>query len=490
MEKKSISVTKEMCGTACRNDRNGMISRERRLGCIDCYSTPNAPVVSISRPNNAPVGSRLPVVPAILRAVRLLALLSQYPLWAVGTMLLIGYAIGKLGELVHLPEITGFIVAGLLIGPSVFGIVGQSATSDLAILTEIALAFIAFTVGGALRRDRITRVGTAVLAMSIGHLAGAGVLVWAALSLAGIPPAVAALMGVIAGASSPGTTVAVVQRERAHGPFVDHLFGVIAVINALAIILFGIVFEFTPLMLGLESVSFPLPLFVSALGDIAVSVLLGAVAGFAVHCATRSGTSGSAQVAIMTTGLLFLTTALSVAMGLSPLLLNMAAGATFVNISRRSDSVFRVLEPLTPPIYALFFVLAGAKFQPAQFLSGPLAILGLVYIAARVIGSNLGVRSAARLFRVDPGIGKHLGLCLIPQAGVALGLVLLMDEAPTLGQLPADAVASLRIAVNIVLMAIFVKEVIGPPLSAAAVRRGVAQTPGEQEQSCRYTIQR
>lgn len=394
-------------------------------------------------------------------------------------MLLIGYALGKLGELVHLPEITGFIVAGLLIGPSVFQIVGPAATSDLAILTEIALAFIAFTVGGALRRDRIARVGRAVLAMSIGHLAGAGVVVWAALTLAGIPPAVAALMGVIAGASSPGTTVAVVQRERAHGPFVDHLFGVVAVINALAIILFGVVFEFAPILLGLETTGLPLVRFASALGDIAVSVMVGAVAGYAVHRATLSRRSGSAQVIIMTTGFLFLTTALSVAMGLSPLLLNMAAGAAFVNISSRSDSVFRTLEPLTPPIYALFFVLAGAKFQPAAFLSGPLAVLGLLYIGARVIGSNVGVRTAAKLSRVQAGIGINLGFCLVPQAGVALGLVLLMDGAPTLGQLPVDAVHSMRVAVNIILMAIFVKEVVGPPLSASAIRRGMAQTTGE-----------
>ena len=392
-------------------------------------------------------------------------------------MLLIGYALGKLGEIVHLPEITGFIVAGLLIGPSAFGIIAQSAAADLAVLTEIALAFIAFTVGGALRRDRVARVGRAVFAMSVGHLAGAGVLVYAALTLAGIPPAIAVLMGVIAGASSPGTTVAVVQRERAHGPFVDHLFGVIAVINALAIILFGVVFEFAPLMLGVETTGFTLSRFTFALGDIVVSVLLGAVAGYAIHFATRSRSSGSAQVIIMTTGFLFLTTALSVAMGLSPLLLNMAAGTAFVNVSRRSDSVFRVLEPLTPPIYALFFVLAGAKFQPAAFLSGPLAVLGLTYIGARVVGSNLGVRAAAKLSKVDPGIGKNLGFCLIPQAGVALGLVLLMDGAPALGQLPPDAVDSLSIAVNIVLMAIFVKEVIGPPLSAAAVRRGMAGTP-------------
>lgn len=391
-------------------------------------------------------------------------------------MLLIGYALGKLGELVHLPEITGFIVAGLLIGPAVIGVVGSDTARSLAVLTEIALAFIAFTVGGALHRSTVLRVGRAVLMMSAGHLLTVGVLVWLALTIAGISPAVATLMGVIAGATSPGTTVAVVQREQARGPFVEHLFGVVAVVNALTIMLFGIVFEFTPLMMGVVLEGALMARFGTAIVEVLVSIALGALSGCGIHLATRTERAQPAQVIIMTTGFLFLSTSVSVVVGLSPLLLNMAAGVAFVNLSTRNEAVFRTLEPLTPPVYALFFVLAGTKFQPMAFAGGPLLLFGLVYIGARVFGACFGVRLGACLAKVDPGIGRNLGLCLVPQAGVALGLVLLMEGAPVLGQLPPPAVATLLQAVNIVLMAIFVKEIVGPPLSTAALRRGVRQT--------------
>ncbi len=410
------------------------------------------------------------------RPVELLAYVSEHPLLAVGAMLLVGYALGKLGEMVHLPEITGFIVAGLVIGPAVSGVVDSATARDLVVLTEIALAFIAFTVGGALHRSTILRVGRSVFMMSLGHLVTSFTVVSLSLMAAGINRAVAVLMGVIAGATSPGTTVAVVQREQAHGPFVEHLFGVVAVVNALTIMLFGVVFEFAPLMMGVGLETAPLARFGASVLEILLSVTLGAASGVGIHLATRTERARPSQIIIMTIGFLFFSTSLSVSLGFSPLLLNMAAGAAFVNLSTRSEAVFRTLEPLTPPIYALFFVLAGTKFQPLAFIGGPLVLFGLLYIVARIFSVYSGVRLAAHLAGVEAGIGRNLGFCLVPQAGVALGLVLLLEGAPILGQLPPLAVATLLQAVNIVLMAIFVKEIVGPPLSAYAVRRGVRQT--------------
>lgn len=406
----------------------------------------------------------------------LLLFLGEHPLWALGTMLLVGYALGKLAEQARLPEITGFIIAGMVIGPAGVGMVDGGTAVDLAFFTEIALAFIAFTVGGALHRSTILSVGRTIFCLSMGHLLTVFVFVSATLSLVGVSPAVAVLMGVIAGATSPGTTVAVVQREKAHGPFVDHLFGVVAVVNALAIILFGVVFEFTPLLMGAQLGMAPLARLGLSFLELIISLLLGTLSGAFIHFATRAERAHPPKVVLITVGFLFLSTAVSVALGLSPLLFNMTAGAVFVNLSRRSESVFRTLEPLTPPLYALFFVLAGTKFEPLALAAGPLALYGAVYIGARFAGTVFGVRVAGRLVGAHPGIRKNLGVCLVPQAGVALGLVLLMEGAPILGQLPVTDTAALLQAVNIVLMAIFVKEIAGPPLATAALRRGVRQT--------------
>ena len=406
-----------------------------------------------------------------------LELFSAHPLWAVGMMLIVGYALGKAAESVKLPEITGFIIAGMLIGPYVFGILSSDMTRSLAVLTEVALAFLAFSVGGSLRRDVIRRVGQAVFMISAGHLLVTGMVVGAALLVVGIHPAVAVFMGVIAGASSPGTTVALVQSERAGGPFVEHLFGVIAVVNALAIILFGVVFEFAPLMFGVGSGEGLFSLLGAAISDVVVAVLIGIAGGVAVHVATRRPGRRAAGTIILASGFLFLSTATGVAFGFSPLLLSMAMGATFVNLSTRSDTVFRTLEPLTPPIYALFFVLAGTKFQPQAFIGGPLFLFGAVYIVSRLFGVYWGVRVGSMVGRVPTGIGRNIGWCLVPQAGVALGLVLLIEGGAVLGQLPPLAAASLQQAVNIVLMAIFVKEIVGPVIATMGLRRGVRDTP-------------
>ncbi len=408
--------------------------------------------------------------------MEILDLLNTHPLWAVGIMLVVGYALGKASERIGLPEITGFIVAGILIGPYAARILSSQMTRELAVLTEVALAFLAFTVGGSLRRDVITRVGKAVFMISAGHLIVTGAFVGVALLAVGIHPAVAVLMGVIAGASSPGTTVALVQRERASGPFVEHLFGVIAVVNALVIILFGIVFQFAPIMFGVGTGDSLLVLLGMAVSDVFLAVLIGIVGGFAMHLATRHSGQAAARTIILATGLLFIGTASGITLGFSPLLLNMAAGATFVNLSARSDSVFRTLEPLTPPIYALFFVLAGTKFQLEAFIAGPLLLSGAVYILSRLFGAYWGVRIGARIGRVSAGIGRNVGWCLVPQAGVALGLVLLIEGGAVLGQLPPVAAATLLQAVNIVLMAIFVKEIVGPVIASAGLRRGLRDT--------------
>ncbi len=240
--------------------------------------------------------------------------------------------------------------------------------------------------------------------------------------------------------------------------------------------LFGVVFPFAPLLMGIQMGPARLARLGLSLFDLLLSLMLGALSGTLIHFATRKDRAHPPQVIIITAGFLLLSTAVSVALGLSPLLLNMTAGTLFVNLSRRSESVFRTLEPLTPPLYALFFVLAGAKFEPLALLSGPLVVYGVIYIGSRVVGTVFGVRGAGRLVGAPPGIRKNLGACLIPQAGVALGLVLLMEGAPVLGQLPATETAAMLQAVNIVLMAIFVKEIAGPSIVALALRRGVLQT--------------
>lgn len=406
----------------------------------------------------------------------ILDLLNTHPLWGVGVMLIVGYAFGKVSERFGLPEITGFIVAGILIGPQGLSILNSNSAQGLAVVTEIALAFLAFTVGGSLQKDILLRVGRAIVLISFTHILTTAAFVTIALLVVGIHPAVAVLLGVISGASSPGTTVALVRREQASGPFVEYLFGVIAVVNAVVIIIFGLVFAFAPRMLGLPGEANLLFLVGSATSSVGLAIFLGLLTGFGVRITTRSARQPAARTIILVTGLLLMGTSVGIALGLSPLLINMTAGATFVNSTKRSESVFRILEPLTPPIYALFFVLAGTKFQLDAFTGGALLMYGAVYILSRLTGVYCGVRLGAWISKVSNGIGRNVGWCLVPQAGVALGLVLLIEAYAARGNLPPGAATTLQQAVNIVLMAIFVKEIVGPVIASAGLRRGIRDT--------------
>ena len=406
-----------------------------------------------------------------------LEVLMTNPLWGIGILSLTGYAFGKVSERFGLPEITGFIIAGIVIGPQGLVLLDYRTTQELAVFTEIALAFLAFTVGGSLRSDVLKRVGTAIFLISSGHVLTTGVIVTASLILVGIHPAVAIMLGVIAGASSPGTTVALVRRERATGPFVEYLFGIITVVNAAVITTFGLVFTIAQRMLGLPGAGSLLQIMGRSTGAIGLAVLLGLLTGYAILIATRRTRQPAAGTTILVSGFLLLGTSMGVALGLSPLLLNMTAGALFVNLSKRTEAVFRALEPLTPPIYALFFILAGTKFQWEAFAGGTLLLFGAVYILSRIAGLYWGVRLGARLAGVSRGIGRTVGWCLVPQAGVALGLVLVIETYASQGHLPSGAVADLLQAVNIVLMAIFAKEIVGPVIASFGLRRGVEETP-------------
>ncbi len=398
--------------------------------------------------------------------------LQLNPFFALSIILLGGFFLGKLAERVYLPEITGFIVAGLIAGPYAFGLIPYESKQELQLLTELALSIIAFTVGTNLLRSTLARVGRSVAAMATGHIVLSFLFVTVGLSLAGMAPSIAMIMGVLAGGSSPGTVVATIQHERATGSFVEQLFGVVAVATAATITLFGIVFSFTPLLLGAEGsgdagVS---TVFIGAIRDVAVSIALGFVGGVLLHRITRRVQSQPRAI-ILTLGVLVTTTAVALAYGLSTLLLNMAVGAVFINLSPSPRRVMQSVGSWAPPLYAVFFVLAGAKLNPMILTQSTILLLGLTYVLARIVGSYTGTSIGARIGGADPSTATYLPLCLVPQAGVALGLVLVLEDAPILSGLPLEVTVPLSQTISIMLLAILVKEIVGPPISAFAVRR-------------------
>ena len=430
-------------------------------------------------------------------------LLAQHALFSLGILLLLGFLIGKLANRVGLPEITGYIVAGLLVGEAFLGVIPPHMGEGLGLVTEVALGLIAITIGGEFYWVKLKRLGSAIVIVTVVQLFAAFAVVSVALALLGMPTPFALLLGAIASATAPAATVAIVQSLRAQGTFIDYLYGVVALDDAGAVILFGVVFAVASSILGdvggaaaaaegaiaagagAEAVhgaaqaagtaahggGGALSIVFHALSEVGFSLLLGVAVGLSIHLLARRRTNQN-EILITSLGVLFLSTAMAIVFNLSPLLTNMTAGALIINLSPDNHRIFRILRPLTPPIYALFFVIAGTELRPAVLADPQILLLGGVYIVTRAIGKYGGVWVGCRLSKTTTAIRNYLGICMLPQAGVAIGLVLLIEASPAMAALPVQYQPIIATMVNIILLSVFVNELIGPPLSRFAIIRG------------------
>jgi len=416
--------------------------------------------------------------------VQIRDLLNGHPLFTLGALLLSGYLMGKLVSLVKLPTITGYIIAGLLLGDTMTGVVHHEMGEDLKLITDIALGLIALTIGGEFYWVKLKKMGKEVIIITVFQILLTFLAVFAALFVFGMDPAMALIMGAIATATAPAATVAIVQSLRAHGPFVDYLYGVVALDDAGCVLIFGITFALASGILGSETAVAaagaaveavhisPFSLIFHAVKEILFSLLLGGVFGFLIHRMTLKKNSTN-EILIITLGLVFLETALAIVFHLSPLMSNMAAGALLINFSPRNHRIFRILEPLTPPLYALFFVIAGTELNPAVLMEKHILILGFAFILSRALAKYGGVYLGSLVGGAPLNVRKFLGFCMVPQAGVAIGLVLLIQASPLVQNLSPAYALIIKDMVNIILLSVFINELIGPPLSKFAIVKGL-----------------
>ncbi len=406
----------------------------------------------------------------LIERLAIIDFLRIHPLFAIGTMLVLGYILAKISEVLRLPEITGFILAGLVMGSGGLAVLGYSASEDLSVITEVALGLIALTIGGELRLSKLRRIMRSVAWITAGQFVLPFLMVSFALVLFDKSFPFALLLGVVATTTSPAAIVAVVQSTRERGPIIDSLYGTVALGDALSIAAFGIVLSIVPSLYG-ESTAVTELIFTAIL-DIGMSIVLGIVFGFLTYVSTRSQ-NNTGEVMILTLGFLFLATTTALLLGFSPLLVNMATGATLTNISPRSNRIFRTLEPFTPPVYALFFVIAGTKLNPSLLFSPEVLLFGTVFVVARWTGKYTGSYLGGLISGVSSEVRRYLGLGLFAQAGIALGLVVLLQTAPELHGLQSIPAGVVQSSINIVLFSVFVNEITGPPIAKVAIRRAL-----------------
>ncbi|MCC5848099.1 MAG: cation:proton antiporter [Verrucomicrobia bacterium] len=396
-------------------------------------------------------------------------ILGEHPMFAAGLLLLTGYLIGKLAALLKLPEVTGYILAGLLVGESVTGIFPSAMNDSFIIITETALGLIALAIGVEFSASKLKRIGRATMVINLVQVFLTLAAVTLAMLLMGMDLPFALLLGAVATTTAPAASLAVAHSLRARGKFVDYIHSIIALGDAGCLLLFGLILSFIGKLLGATGGGGGDIL--HALREVGISLVLGLVGGFALHKITRDK-KGPNELLILSLAIIFLTTATAIIFHLSPLLSNMTMGCVLVNLSARNHRLFRALEPLTPPLYALFFVIAGTELNLEVFYRRELALMGGVYILVRAAGKYCGAWLGCLASGIREPIRANLGWCMLPQAGVALGLVLLIQTSPVMQRLSESQVQVLNDMVNIVLMSVFVNELIGPPLLKMAIMRG------------------
>ncbi len=355
------------------------------------------------------------------------------PLLLVGIVLVIGYFLGRAARLARLPSLIGFMVLGVLLGPSLLGVFHEGNLASLSFITEIALGFVAFSIGSELSMRSLKEIGGGITAIILAESLGAFLIVMMVVFFITKSWPVALLFGAIAPASAPAGTVAVIQEYKAKGTLTKALYAVVGFDDGLAILIFGFAAALAKMLLvgqlitdGSAAVGFMEGMREPSL-EIVGSLVLGTVLGF-VYCLLVRELKTARDTLIMTFGVILAASGLSVHFGLSLILTNMAVGFVLVN-TRRETLVRRVTEPLRdimPLLFILFFCIAGAHLKISELPK--LGIIGVAYVLARSAGLIGGSRLGARLGRAEPKIRKWVGLGILSQAGVAIGLSLIVQH--------------------------------------------------------------
>ena len=395
-------------------------------------------------------------------------------LTSLGLILLLALLAGHLVKVVRIPEVTGYILAGIALGPSILGWVSAENLLALEVLSEVALGLILFSIGSVFEFSRFRRLGRQFLNLTLVESALAAALVTIGVLVLGQPWQVALLLGAIAIATAPASTLMVIRELDSSGPLTDNLLGIIAVNNLFCITAYAVVAAAIDLASGLGGRSIFDALYLAAyplvwqlVGSAAWGYLVGMLlAGWS----TQVRETG--EMLILLAGSILLCVGVSRLLDLSPLIASLAVGATMINLSGGSRRLFETLSGTDPPFYAIFFVLAGADLDLA--LVPAMGVVGLVYVGGRSLGKFAGAVAGARWLQLEPSVQRFLGFGLLAQAGLAVGLTLQIE-----GRYEAYAPS----VSTVVLASVAIFEMFGPISTRFALMRAGEAATAEPERA-------
>jgi len=404
----------------------------------------------------------------------------------IALALFVGLLSSRLMKVLRLPNVTGYLIAGIIFGPYVLGkyIGGWSTTNPetsinaVKWISEIALGFIAFTIGCSFKKQAIQKVGKRVIIITLFEALGGAIITIGGLLIAHIflqdklPISLILTFGAIACATAPAATLMVIRQYKAKGPVVDTLIPVVAFDDAVALIAFAILFSISKSLSSNTALSV-MDILVWPLVEIITSLALGAFLGLAIsfgfkYFKSRANRSILIICAVLIViGLSGLATFYGWKVNISSLLACMMIGAIFINLREDAGRTLERIDGITPPLYMLFFVISGASLDITIFASKDaliLVVIALVYVAFRCIGKWAGAYFGSKSMHSEPTVQKYLGYTLFPQAGVAIGLATTANQT-----FPDPQQASLVLAV--ILTATIIYELAGPIITKIALKK-------------------
>lgn len=374
---------------------------------------------------------------------------------SLSLMLIAGFLVTRFTKMLGLPNVTGYIVAGILMGPYVSGVIPVGIAENMGFVGDIALAFIAFDVGKFLEREVLAKTGRQVITITLFESLVTGIVVTLSMHyLLSVSWRMALLLGAIGTATAPASTMMTINQYQAKGNFVNMLLQVVALDDVVCLITFSIVIAFVDAMengiINFATVILPVVLNILAL-------VLGFLFGILLSKILTPTRSDDNRL-ILTVALLLGISGLCSIFDISPLMACMVFGTTYINIAP-DRRLYQQINSFTPPILSLFFIISGIKLDLGSLST--LGIIGIGYFLIRIIGKYLGAYLGCYLMGTDASIRNYLGLALVPQAGVAIGLAFLGERL-----LPASLGNRL---LTIVLASSVLYELIGPASAKLAL---------------------
>ncbi len=380
-------------------------------------------------------------------------------LLGLGIAIIVGFLLGKLIEVIKVPSVAGYIIAGMILGKSFVNILDSEFIENANSVSEVALAIIAFTIGGELVFEELKKIGLRVVFIAMAEGGMAFILVFISMLLLHQTLATAILLGAVASATAPAATVLILNQLRAKGPLTKTLIAVVAIDDIICLMIYAVASSIAKVTLEHGEDVHISKMLLGPLYEIGFSVLLGLGIGLVLMLLLRYFSRNSEVLAIVVAGI-FIAIGIADYFELSTLLTNMTLGIVIANYSSKRLKAFMVIEAFTAPLYISFFVIAGARLDIS--LISQVGVIGLVYLLMRMAGKISGASLMGIITKADKNVSKYLGFGLLSQIGVAVGLAIVISH-----EFAGTGIGD--IVITVLLATTIATEIIGPLMTKLAV---------------------